>query len=544
MWGSLSIGLKILCSMLLLLCGYFFSMIIVFFGGEHTEIKLHYVSEFLFPATSESQLALSNFKEQIKLYEDAIVVGDEERLTQAGERGKQVMLALKNIIELSELEPQSIQQIQILHNQVKGFCKSAEETYLVLITDLEAMEEGKNDPKHLLLRKQVTLLSKQSVQIEQQLTYFRDFFINDLKKSIYGVTNTSKQHRYINMHVFFFITFFSILLVLFIIYRFITYPLKQTVFMLRDIAKGKGDLTKRLEVRSQDEIGKLAEWFNEFMNNLENMIREITSSSMMLQIASKELFSLSGLMLTNANENFSKAHKLASAAEQLSTNMNSVAQAAQSMSNTINDIAKNSEQANIITNKAVQEAKSASNDVLELGQVTQKVDKVTESITLISEQTNILALNATIEASRAGEYGKGFGVVAKEIRELARQTANAANDIKQKLLNIQKTTKNTVKNIIDISTVIDTVNQIVGKTALAVDEQTTVTNNIAQKVLESSKVSYQITVDIESVNNSSNEMSSNSLQLNHNAEKIAKLADHLKVMVSHFKIAESANDFA
>jgi len=143
-------------------------------------------------------------------------------------------------------------------------------------------------------------------------------------------------------------------------------------------------------------------------------------------------------MWANSEETTTRVQTVAAAAEEMSVNM--VAAAAEEMSATIAEIASNTEKTSAITNTAVAQSEKASAQIHELGGAAQEVGKVTESITEISEQTNLLALNATIEAARAGEVGKGFAVVANEIKEFAKQTAEATNEIKGKISEIQDVT--------------------------------------------------------------------------------------------------------
>jgi methyl-accepting chemotaxis protein len=176
-------------------------------------------------------------------------------------------------------------------------------------------------------------------------------------------------------------------------------------------------------------------------------------------------------------------NSVAAASEQTATNVNMVASATEEMTATVQEIAHNSEKARTITESAVTQAGSASQKVGELGRAANEISNVTEVITEISEQTNLLALNATIEAARAGEAGKGFAVVANEIKELAKQTAQATQEIKAKIEGIQGSTAGTVNQIEQITGVINEVNEIVGTIATAVEEQAATSREITEQLV-------------------------------------------------------------
>jgi methyl-accepting chemotaxis protein len=341
-------------------------------------------------------------------------------------------------------------------------------------------------------------------------------------------------------------------------------PISEVVDGLKDIAEGEGDLTKTLKITSDDEVGELSKWFNTFMEKLRAIITEISGNADSMTSASVDLSKLSGnlsegadltsaksnTVATAAEEMSSNINSVAAATEEASTNMNLVATAAEEMTSTINEIAQNSEHARTITGDAVQQANDASQKIDELGRAAQEISKVTETITEISEQTNLLALNATIEAARAGEAGKGFAVVANEIKELARQTAEATQDIKDRIEGIQRSTSMSVKQVEGISQVINDVNEIVSTIATAVEEQSVTTKEIAgnvaqasngmsevsENIAQSSAVSSEIARDIADVNQSSNDISNSSSQVDMSAQQLSQLAEQLKELVGKFKI--------
>jgi len=340
----------------------------------------------------------------------------------------------------------------------------------------------------------------------------------------------------------------------------------RSVYRLVEHAENiaEGDFTKTLDIKQKDEIGTLAKALNSMGSNLRKMFQNISDGVETLTSSSTELSTISQQMSSGAEQSSSKSNTVSAAAEEMSSNMSSVAAAVeQASTNTnmiassseqlvasINEIAQNSEKARSITGNAVSQAKNSAERVAELGKAAQEVSKVTQTITEISEQTNLLALNATIEAARAGEAGKGFAVVANEIKELARQTADATDEIRNQIEGIQNSISGTITDIEQVPEVINEVNEIVSTIATAVEEQSVTTNEIAgsvsqaskgiteitENVAQSSNVTGEIAQDISEVNQAANDMANSSSQVNMSAGELSKLAEQLKEMVGQFKV--------
>lgn len=353
----------------------------------------------------------------------------------------------------------------------------------------------------------------------------------------------------------------SLLVIIYMINN-VTANLKKVVDFAGNMATG--DLGNHLDIDQEDEIGQLAKSLNNMTKNLAAMMQKITDGVTTLKASSGDLAYISEEMSTSAMQTSEKSTTVArssedmtssmltasAAMEQASTSVSTVASTSEEMSATVTEIASNAARARGVTEEALDKSSQAANRMEELGCAAQEISKVTEAITEISEQTNLLALNATIEAARAGESGKGFAVVANEIKELARQTALASADIKEKVTNIQHSTTDTVAEITEINTVIDNVNDIVTTIASAVEEQSVSSDEIAknisqvaggisevnENVAQNSNASVEISREIGDISYVSDQLRDNSSKVNMQSSELQDLAEQLGVVSAQFKV--------
>ena len=401
------------------------------------------------------------------------------------------------------------------------------------------------------------LLQKQLEESKQKLQ-------TEVDKLGLEIGGNIQAAKYSQMVAFVLVVCFLIVTIFFTLKIIVIGRLQDITGNLRDIAEGEGDLTKRLSDRSKDEIGELCGWFNLFVEKIQNIIKDVSQGSQELDGASKGLADLSEYLKQDAVQTSQKAgnvsvssegmsdnmNSVAAAMEEAATNINMVAAAAEEMNVTITQISENTEQALKITVNAVSQTENASKQVDELGRAAQGIGKVLETISEISEQVNLLALNATIEAARAGDAGKGFAVVANEIKALAKQTAEATGEIRQKIEGIQNSTQGTVAHIEQIAKVVDEVNAIVSTIATSIEEQSTATREIASNVAQASEgitevnhnvaqsnVSVKaISHEIGEVTHAAGKISDNSNMVSDSAEKLSQLSNQLNLMVRRFKI--------
>jgi len=355
-----------------------------------------------------------------------------------------------------------------------------------------------------------------------------------------------------------------LVLVLTLLINKILKPVKDTVLALEDISQGDGDLTKRIKVTSDDEIGALGNAFNTFQEKLRSIISDATDHSLEVDKASNKMLEITREVSVGTNTISTRTETIAISTEEIDGNMNSVASAieesnanismiasaVEEMSSTINEISQNAAKARNISENAVSVTQDTSSQMELLGVSANEIGNVTDTITGISEQTNLLALNATIEAARAGEAGKGFAVVASEIKELATQTTIAAKDINDKISSIQKSTKDSVLKIKEVTSIINDCNDLISSIAAAIEEQTATTQEISGNISQlangieevSSNVSgsassvSNVASEIDATNKSVSELASSGAEMTVNAENVAKLASKLKKLMNTFKV--------
>lgn len=327
-------------------------------------------------------------------------------------------------------------------------------------------------------------------------------------------------------------------------------PIVRTNLILKDIANGQGDLTKRLAVNSTDEIGQLSGHFNNFMNKLQSVITDVVHSANQLSVSAEQMSQVSA----ESNQGIS----------QQNNETIQVATAITEMSSTIEEVARNTENATNAAINADHEAQSgsrfvdetmdsikalaaeidSSSEVLDtLKSHSEGIGTVLDVIKGIADQTNLLALNAAIEAARAGEQGRGFAVVADEVRTLAKRTQDSTSEIERIISDLQsgadqavsvmqssKAKSNTTVEkgqqtsevLLSVITAINTVLDMNTQIGTAAQEQSAVTQEVSGNITNIQTISEKTALGADLANRASQE--------------VANLSSELQRLVSQFKV--------
>ena len=301
-------------------------------------------------------------------------------------------------------------------------------------------------------------------------------------------------------------------------------------------AASNGDLTRSIEIDSNDAIGQLADGLGSLLSILRTSMVDIGRTADSLDVAAEQLTILAQGMGDGASLTSERATSATTSSSEVSASIQTVASAAEEMTASIREIAQNATEAATVATGAVGVASSAQDTVASLGESSGEIGQVIKVITSIAQQTNLLALNATIEAARAGDAGKGFAVVANEVKELAKETARATEDIGQKIEAIQGDTRGAVTAISEIAEVIGRINDIQTTIASAVEEQTATTNEIARSVTEAAGGANGIADDITQVSSAADDTRQGAQNTLQSATELATMASELKSLVAKFTV--------
>ncbi|KYN88790.1 chemotaxis protein [Vibrio cidicii] len=330
----------------------------------------------------------------------------------------------------------------------------------------------------------------------------------------------------------------------------ITKPIEQIALRFTDLGKGEGDLSQRIEVKGQDEIAQLSSGFNGFIEKIHATMKEVASTSMSLSEAAESVSAKASTTHNNSQEQRDQTIQVVTAINQMGATISEIASNAATAADTANQASDNTKLGREVVSKAknviarlADDVEATSQVVTQLATTTRDIGSILDVIRDISDQTNLLALNAAIEAARAGEQGRGFAVVADEVRNLASRTASSTEEIQKMINQLQSDAKDAV-------TAMDAGKTVTFEGVEATDEAVHVLVSISERIAdisdrntqvatateEQSTVVHTINQNIEEINAINEVTTSTAEELAEASRDLRLLSQRLDSMVGSFKL--------
>lgn len=331
--------------------------------------------------------------------------------------------------------------------------------------------------------------------------------------------------------------------------QFVVKPVEKVAQALHEIAQGGGDLTMRLNITTNDEIGRLATSFDSFVANLQSLVQSIVTSTDALVECSSDIKQSAHVNAQSMQRQSADVEQVATALSEMSSTTEEVSNSAMQTSDKTALCSSSARSGSNVVSKTVSDVKELGLQIeqtsLTIGELREKsahINTVLEVIKEIAEQTNLLALNAAIEAARAGEQGRGFAVVADEVRGLAQRTQNSTEEIEEIIQELQTASKQAgeqmsrtsgrlsgtleesdkaLEALADILENITTIADMNAQVATATEEQNAVASDVSEKV--------------ENINATTQEVTQNAIHVGEQTETLDRLSGEIKLGLKKFK---------
>lgn len=499
--------------------------------------RLAQIQDLYFPVVQSSRENIVRINRIEELLNTAVSTGESDVVDSAKRTYKEL---LEKIDEQESLWPAKTEELELTKRTVNGY-------FAVALRLSEGMVNGDLDPSEMptLVQKMNETLSK----TKRQLGGFNEAALQAFNLTV-SESNEATSQALVTTLTLSVIAIVTIVLISASIVILITRNINTMLVSLKDIAQGEGDLTKRITQDSKDEIGDLIHWFNLFMDKLHESINEVVKSIAPLATVSDDLGTMTTKTSEITDEQSRATDEVTRSVDEMFSSVQNVAQNASSAADAAKEADAEAKAGRSVVTQSVEsindlagEVERAANVISKLEADTENVGTILDVIKGIAEQTNLLALNAAIEAARAGEQGRGFAVVADEVRTLASRTQDSTQEIQRVIEELQtaaqsaaevmshsqEQAKASVEQAAKTDASLATITEKVGSI-------TQMNTEIASATGEQEKVSNDIKSNVEGIRSNADAAVKNVQEVEAASESLLSISNGLRKITGQFKV--------